>query len=214
MRRKGALILTLSGLLTVSALGATTASADDSTAPAEVVPEGWQVVDDALMNELLVRSGEARLSAEADEPEELPWGIQSVTNDLFVTSEQNFREPNTGLLRARSEGINGSWELYDLYWNENETLSIRSTANEKFVAAELNRTGSEKGVLRARSEGVNGGWEQFILLYHEVSGRYAFQSVANGLVVSTEKNFTGNLQNALRARSDWINGSWEEFYLI
>ncbi|WP_049579604.1 fascin domain-containing protein [Streptomyces sp. SBT349] len=211
MRRKGALLLSLAGLLTASTLGASAATASSPSAPADA---GWEVVDNATMNEMLAEAGAARLSAADEEPEELPWAIESVGTGLFVASEQSYRAPNTGLLRARSEEVGGSWELFDLYWDDaTETLALRSTANDLFVASEQNYTGSSEGILRARSAGSAGSWERFVLWTNPDTGRYALRSVANDLFVATEQNYTGDLNNALRARSDWINGSWEEFYL-
>ncbi|MDT0344208.1 hypothetical protein [Streptomyces litchfieldiae] len=213
MRRTAAVLLSLCGLLSAMTLTTTAASASSSGAGESPAAAGWRVVDTELLNELLVEDGLAPLDESADEPQEVPYAIESVRNGLVVASEQRLAEPYTGLLRARSATWSGSWELFDIYWDDTRgTVSLRSNANGLYVAAERNYTGAASGVLRARSESI-GGWERFVLWYDETTGRFSFESRAIGLFVATELNATGTLQNALRARSDWINGSWEEFNL-
>ncbi|WP_255307957.1 fascin domain-containing protein [Streptomyces marincola] len=212
-RQSAAVLLSLSALLAASAIGATSASAAPANADDAQAPAGWERVDTELMNELLVEDGAAPLSASSATVEELPWAIESMNTGLFVAAELNYAQPNTGLLRARSDWFNGGWEQYAINFDEvSETITITNKANGLNVATERNFTGASNGLLRARSEGV-GSWERYVLYYHEVNDTFAFQSVVNGLFVATERNYTGQLQNALRARSDWINGSWEQFYL-
>ncbi|ONK10697.1 hypothetical protein [Streptomyces sp. MP131-18] len=214
MRRKAAVLLSLCGLLAVSTLGATAASGAPQTDDDAPAPAGWERVDTQLLNELLADDGAAPLNASADEPEELPWAVQSVNTGLFVASEQRYAEPYTGVLRARSDSVGGGWEQFDIYFDDaSETVTLTSRANGLNVATERNFTGASNGVLRARSEGV-GSWERFVLYYHDDLQTFAFRSVVNDLFVATEQNNTGSLQNVLRARSDWINGSWEQFYLF
>ncbi len=213
MRRKAAVLLSLCGLLAASTLGATAASGAPRTDDGATAPAGWERVDTDLLNELLVEDGAAPLDASADEPEELPWAIQSVNTGLFVASEQRYTEPYTGVLRARSGEVTGGWEQFDIFFDDTtETITLTSRANGLNVATERNFTGASNGVLRARSEGV-GSWERYVLYYHDGLQTFAFQSVVNGLFVATERNHTGSLENVLRARSDWVNGSWEQFYL-
>jgi hypothetical protein len=212
VRRKAALLLSLSGLLTASTLAATGAATASPARVAEAPAQGdWEVADTELLNELLAGEGMATL-ADDETPQELPWAIQSARTGRYVAAERTLAEPNTGVLRARSSDVNGSWELFDMHWHDDETISLNSHANDLWVATERNYPGNANGVLRARSESV-GSWERYILWYSESLDRWAIQSVVNGLFVATEINYTGDLAQVLRARSEDINGSWEQFQL-
>lgn len=207
VRRRAALLFSLSGLLAASALGTATAEAAGRSAAEPVAPEGWELVEGPELASLA--GGE--LNTLAADNVEGPYGLQSVKNGLFVANEVTYRAPYTGLQRARSTGWNGSWEDLYLEWNEaTESYAIFSGATGLYVAVEKNWSGSDNGLLRARSTSV-GGWERFSVWFNEDSGHYALQSLANGRFVAMENSWTGTRQYALRARSTDINGSWEEF---
>jgi hypothetical protein len=209
MGRKAALLLTVCGLLTVPALGASTAVASPGgTTTSASAPAGWERVDAAGVAKLAGETGSGTLAGEV-----MPIAVQSVRNGLYVAAEKNYAAPNTGLLRARTAMVD-IWETFDLSPDvTGEKVSLNSHANGLYVSAELNYTGAAKGELRARSATATGSWEQFYLWYNADLDQYAFQSAANGLFVAMEYNYTGAMKYALRARSADIMGSWETFQI-
>lgn len=219
MRRMTPVLLSLAALLAASAWTAPAAGAAPSAAgPSVTVSSGWEKVDADELS-AVARDADARkapraagdgVSAQAEEPELL--AVQSLVNDRFVATEKSYPAPNTGVLRARSDAYNGSWEGFAFEWDEaTATYALKSLANNRYVAVEKNYTGNAQNVLRARSTSV-GGWERFALYYNETEDRYAFQSTLNGLFVTMENSHTGSLQYLLRARSTDIGG-WEQFAL-
>lgn len=217
MRRITSVLLSVTAVLATSALTAPVAGAAPQTDRPGAVPSGWEAVDgaelarisgDTLRAPSALREG---ASTAAAEPELL--AVQSARNGQFVATEVNYAAPNTGVLRARSAQVGGSWESFAFEYDEvTETYALKSLANDRYVAVEKNFTGSAQNVLRARSTSVS-GWERFFLYYNEDLDRYALQSTLNGLFVAMENNYTGSLQYALRARSTAITGAWEEFAL-
>jgi hypothetical protein len=208
----------VSALLAGSALVAPAAGAAPATDRPAGVPSGWQAVDAAELERIAGERGALRAPSAAGEKvsalaEEEVLAIQSVRNSRFVAAEVTYPAPNTGVLRARSAAVGGSWESFGFQYDETtDTWSLRSLANNRYVAVEKNFTGSARNVLRARSTSV-GGWERFTLWVHETEQRWALQSELNGMFVTMENNYAGSLQYALRARSTDITGSWEEFVL-
>ncbi|WP_086878841.1 fascin domain-containing protein, partial [Streptomyces rochei] len=163
-------LLSLSAVLAVSALSAPAAGAAPSADRPAGVPAGWEAVDAADLARIngaadARRAPLAEGDAAAAEPELL--AVQSVANGRFAATEVNYAAPNTGVLRARSAEIGGSWESFAFEWDETtETYALKSLANNRYVAVEKNYTGSAQNVLRARSTSV-GGWERFIVYYNE-----------------------------------------------
>lgn len=207
MRRTTSVLLSLSALVAVTGLAVPAAvAAPVGERPA--VPAGWEAVDASELARV-TDGADARRVPLAAEPERL--ALQSARNSRFVATEATYPAPNTGVQRARSAAVGGSWESFAFEWDEaTETYALRSLANNRYVAVEKNYTGSAKNILRARSTSV-GGWERFVLYYNADLDRYALQSTLNGLFVAMENGYTGSLQYALRARSAEISGSWEEF---
>ncbi|MDT0342790.1 fascin domain-containing protein [Streptomyces litchfieldiae] len=222
MRRNVAAIATICGLLAVSTLGAsTTATATPRATGAQsapAAPEGMVPLGQAEFEALLADSSGTEFSTMA--VEEGPVAIQSLLNGQFATAEMGYSAPNTGLLRARSDWFNGSWEKFTLVWEDPEdveegepqTFGIRSEANDLYVAVEKNMPGDRQNMLRARSAGI-GGWETFTMWYYEEAPEEIYlRSELNGLFVSVEKNYGGSLQYLLRARTpDAATGTWETF---
>ncbi|MCC9738398.1 hypothetical protein [Streptomyces sp. MNU89] len=206
MRRTGAVVLVIAGLMASSVLVAPAGSAASSGRA--LAPAGWEVLDGDSA-EAAAKSGGATVTAE-DDPAVI--AIQSLRNTNFVTAERNYPDPQTGVLRARSTDL-GGWENFDLEWDPaNQAYALKSQATGLYVAVEKNLTGDLQNALRARSANV-GGWERFELLYNEELDHWAIRSKLNGLYVTMEHNYTGTLQYALRARSTSISGSWEQFLL-
>ncbi|WP_353946078.1 hypothetical protein ABII15_33785 [Streptomyces sp. HUAS MG91] len=210
MRRTTSVLLSLSALVAVTGLtvpaAAAAPAADRPTAPA-----GWKAVDASELARVTKGTDTRQAPRAAAEPEQL--ALQSVRNNRFVATEVNYAAPNTGVQRARSSAVGGSWESFAFEWDEaTATYALRSLANNRYVAVEKNYSGSAKNILRARSTSV-GGWERFVLYYNADLDRYALQSTLNGLFVAMENGYTGSLQYALRARSTEVSGSWEEFAL-
>ncbi|MFI2782451.1 fascin domain-containing protein [Streptomyces sp. ALB3] len=211
-------ILSLSALLAVSVSTSPTAGATPVAGRPAAVPGGWEKVDGAgsarvtegaeSLRSPFAAGGRVSASAETELV-----ALQSARNAQFVATEVNYAAPHTGVLRARSLDVGGSWEGFALEWDEaSATFAMKSLANNRYVAVEKNYTGGAQNVLRARSTSA-GGWERFVLWHNEVLGRWALQSTLNGLFVTMENGYTGSLQYSLRARSADITGSWEEFVL-
>ncbi|GAB2628724.1 hypothetical protein GCM10027168_70550 [Streptomyces capparidis] len=200
MRRKGALVLALWGMLVTSVL------ATPATAAQREAPGVWRIVD----GDEPARPSHPRAVSSASAAERV--SLRSGRNNNYVTTELDYASPHTGALRARSATVAG-WESFELVWDEGtETHSLKSTANNLYVAVERNYTGDSQNVLRARSATV-GSWERFTLWRNQQNNAYALQSELNGLFVTMENDYTADLQYVLRARSNGIGGSWEEFYL-
>ena len=213
MRRKSAFLLSVCGLLTASALGASTAVASPAgTGSSASASAGWVRLDAHQLAKLAADTGRSTRAEGSSEVIPLQW-IQSARNGLAASAERNYKAPENGLLRARSSTVD-LWELYDIYViDASGTVALNSHANGLYVAAELNYPGDAKGVLRARSSTV-ASWERFWLYYNDDTGRFALESTANWRFVSMEFNYKGSLQYALRARSEAVAGSWEEFNII
>src|SRR5882757_6247387 len=127
LRRKVALFLSVCGLLASSALGASTPGMAASGTAASGAPAGWEVVSGSEMAEEL---GVSALAA-ADEPR---YAFESLRNLGFAATEVRYAAPNTGVLRARSDGAHGTWEEFYLLWDDTtESWSIQSAANNLFV---------------------------------------------------------------------------------
>ncbi|MFG3409011.1 hypothetical protein [Streptomyces sp. NPDC048142] len=222
-------LLSLTALLTASALAAPTAGAtprNDRPAGASAagttadgVPAGWEKVDGDDLEHLSGASGGQQspsasgrsASALADETSKV--AIKSMRNGKFTATEMNYAAPDTGVLRARSTDVTGAWEGFAFEWDEaTRTFAMKSLANNLYVAVEKNFTGHTKNALRARSA-TAGGWERFELYQNTDLNLYAIRSTLNGLFVAMENSYTGSLQYTLRARSTDVTGSWEEFDL-
>ncbi len=218
MRRMTPVLLPLGALLAASVLAAPMAGAAPQADRPASAPSGWEKVDGAELAEITKDSdatkqaplAEGKASARAAEPD--VWAFASRYNGRFVATEKSYAAPNTGVLRARSAEFSGSWEEYELEWDDaTETYALKSHANDRYVTVEQNYTGNTQNVLRARSTSV-GGWERFVFWYNETEERWALQSASNGLFVTMENNTTGKLQYVLRARSASVGG-WESFDL-
>ncbi|MER5949930.1 hypothetical protein ABT127_28140 [Streptomyces sp. NPDC001904] len=210
MRRTTSVLLSLSALAAVTGLTVPSAVAAPA-ADRPAVPAGWEAVDASELARATDGADARRAPRAAAEPEQL--ALQSVRNNRFVATEVNYPAPNTGVQRARSAAVGGSWESFAFEWDEaTQTYALRSLANNRYVAVEKNYAGSAQNILRARSTSV-GGWERFVLYYNAELDRYALQSTLNGLFVTMENSYTGSLQYALRARSAEVSGSWEQFAL-
>ncbi|MFE6886815.1 hypothetical protein [Streptomyces sp. NPDC057694] len=210
MRRTTSVLLSLTALVTVTGLAVPSAVAAP-VSDRQAVPAGWKAVDASELARVTGGADARRTSRAADEPVQL--ALQSARNNRFVATEVTYPAPNTGVQRARSAAVGGSWESFAFEWDEaTATYGLRSLANNRYVAVEKNYTGSAQNILRARSTSV-GGWERFALYYNADLDRYALQSTLNGRFVAMENSYTGSLQYALRARSADVSGSWEEFSL-
>ncbi|MFD5318627.1 hypothetical protein [Streptomyces sp. NPDC127098] len=208
------------GLLAAFALGApTTATAASPAATPAAVSEGWERIDsEAELAEALAGSTLAAPAGQADSGftaqdvvVEERLAIESVRNWNFVATEMSYPAPNTGLLRARSQGVFGAWEEFDFVWDDaTGTFAMRSRANGLYVAVERNLTGERQNMLRARSASV-GGWERFELFQDAETFEFAIRSTLNGQWVAMENGYGGTLQYLLRARSAEPSGSWERF---
>jgi hypothetical protein len=222
MRRNVAVIASICGLLAASTLGAsTTATATPRATSAQsgfAAPEGMVPLAEGEFRDLLADSDGAEFSTMSFE--EGPVAIRSLLNGGFATTEVEYSSPNTGLLRARSDWFNGSWEKFTLVWedledvgeDEVQTFGIRSRANGQYVAVEKNFPGERQNMLRARSAS-QGGWETFSMWHYEDAPEEVYlRSELNGLFVSVERNYGGSLQYLLRARtSGETPGLWESF---
>ncbi|MGW3952999.1 fascin domain-containing protein [Streptomyces sp. NPDC004752] len=212
-------LVSLSALLAVSAWTAPAAGAAPQADQSAAVPSGWKAVDATELSRIAEHTDARKaplaagdgVSTTAAEPDLV--ALQSVRNGKFVATEKTYPAPNTGVLRARSASVGGSWEGFAMEWDDaGQTFALKSLANDRYVAVEKNFTGSAKNELRARSTSV-GGWERFELYRNDDLQRWAIKSTLNGLFVTMENSYSGSLQYVLRARSANVSGSWEEFNL-
>jgi hypothetical protein len=142
---------------------------------------------------------------------DMPIALQSVRTGDFVAAELGYDGGSHGMLRARSENINGSWETFVLRNLPGGRVALQNVNNGRYVATELDATGENANALRARSASVGGSWEEFILCHDPTTGYFAFRSAAANRYVAVEADYEGYNANMLRARSTGIGGSWEEF---
>ena len=137
--------------------------------------------------------------------------LRSSANGLTVTAEFGYGAPDYGMLRARSGGVSGAWEIFRLIGDcYRGWCALQSEATRQYVTAERDYQGFAWGELRARSSG-SGAWEQFRFVDCNASG-CGILAQANSRYVANEMEYTGQGQYMLRARSETIGG-WERFHI-
>lgn len=138
--------------------------------------------------------------------------IWSNANGKYVTAEFGYGGADYGMLRARSAGVGGAWEVFRLIGDcYGGWCAMQSSATRQYVTAEAGYQGYAWGELRARSAGT-GSWEQFHF-EGDCSTGCGIRAQANNRLVSNEMAFTGAGANMLRARSESIGG-WERFRIV
>ncbi|MFI2212500.1 endonuclease/exonuclease/phosphatase family protein [Streptomyces sp. NPDC020141] len=86
--------------------------------------------------------------------------LRSAQNGLFVTAERDRPDPDTGMLRARTDGPVGGWERFTLKARPNGAYALKSAATGTYLSAR----DSQDGLLRAMvPEADVKGWETFVL---------------------------------------------------
>ena len=141
--------------------------------------------------------------------------IQSTANGRWVTTEMNYAEPDTGMIRAERTGVYSDWERFRLIGsNCYDWCLIQSLNNRKLILAQFNYQGYAWGELRGISNNAGGTWERFRLHgdCQTGCGIQALGWTGDARFVSAELDYTGAGYGMLRARATGVGG-WERFII-